>query len=115
MGCFYSLRRRGIKPANRTNVWTLSSCSYRVRWSQRRRKGTTMNTDIGALSTRELGGFLVTGRAAIDAAEARWLEALAAFDARCGFAIDGHRDCVSWLMHKCGMARSTAKDRLRVA
>src|SRR5881394_2040256 len=78
-------------------------------------KETEMDTEIEDLSIRELGGFLVTNRAAIDAAEARWLEALAAFDRRCGFAVDGHRDCVSWLTHKCGMARSTAKDRLRVA
>ena len=50
-----------------------------------------MDTEFGALSLRELGGFLITGRAAIDAAEARWLEALVEFDSRCGYTIDGHR------------------------
>ena len=35
-----------------------------------------MDTELEDLSTRELGGFLVTNRAAIDAAEARWLEAM---------------------------------------
>src|SRR6185312_13436141 len=74
-----------------------------------------MDTEIGALSTRQLGGFLITNRAAIDAAEARWLAALAEFDHRGGFAVDGHRDTVSWLIHHCGLARSTAKERLRVA
>src|SRR5690242_15522768 len=74
-----------------------------------------MDEIVAALSTRELGGFLVTSRAAIDAAEARWLAALAEFDRRGGFAVDGHRDTVSWLKDRCGLAFSTAKERLRVA
>src|SRR2546423_13300456 len=78
-------------------------------------KKTEMDTELGTLSVRELGGFLATNRTAIDAAEAKWLHLLAEFDRRCGFAADGHRDSVSWLVHNCGLARSTAKDRLRVA
>src|SRR4051812_5832276 len=74
-----------------------------------------MDTELDALSTRELRSRLVADRAAIDAAEARWLSMLAEFDRRCGWAVDGHRDCGSWLIHNCGMARSTAKDRLRIA
>src|SRR6185295_10802669 len=75
----------------------------------------TMDAEFGALSLRQLGGFLVTNRKAVDAAEARWLEALAEFDSRCGYGVDGHRDCVTWLTDKCGLARSTAKERLRIA
>src|SRR5437667_5527013 len=74
-----------------------------------------MDESMDALSTRDLGGFLITNRAVIDAAESKWLQHLAEFDRRCGFAVDGHRDCVSWLIHKCGLARSTAKERLRIA
>src|SRR5436190_1391837 len=78
-------------------------------------KETEMDTEVGTLSVRELGGMLIKQRALIDTAEARWLDMLAAFDDRGGWALDGHRTCVSWLTHNCGMARSTAKDRLRVA
>src|SRR5437763_16062167 len=74
-----------------------------------------MDESMDALSTRELGGFLITNRAVIDAAEAKWLQHLAEFDRRCGFTADGHRDSVSWLIHKCGLARTTAKERLRIA
>src|SRR5262249_57754945 len=71
--------------------------------------------EVGALSLRELGGLIVTNRAALDAAEAAWMRLLAEFDQRGGWALDGHGTCVSWLMAKCGLARSTASDRLRVA
>src|SRR5881392_2577155 len=74
-----------------------------------------MDETVGALSLREMSRFLVTNRAAIDAAEARWLDMLAEFERRFGFAADGHRDSVSWLVDKCGLARSTAKERLRIA
>jgi hypothetical protein len=70
---------------------------------------------VGGVSLRELGGLLVGGRAAIDMAEAAWLAQLEEFDRRGGWALDGHRDCVGWLVQQCGMARSTAKDRVRVA
>jgi hypothetical protein len=71
--------------------------------------------EAGALPLRDLGGLIVTNRAAIDAAEAAWMRLLAEFDQRGGWALDGHSDCASWLVQHCGMARSTAKDRLRVA
>src|SRR5690242_1566088 len=74
-----------------------------------------MDEIIGALSTRELGTKLVTDRAAIDTAEANWLQLLAEFDRRNGWVLDGHRTCESWLVQRCGMAFSTAKDRVRVA
>src|SRR4051812_41479208 len=78
-------------------------------------KETEMDTEAEALSTPELGGILIKHRAAMDAAEAEWLLLLAEFDRRCGWVIDGHHDAVSWLADKCGLARSTAYERLRVA
>ena len=48
-----------------------------------------MDVPIEALSTSELGGLIVTERAAIDSAEARWLLLLAEFDRRSGWALDG--------------------------
>src|SRR5437762_12046129 len=74
-----------------------------------------MDESTEALSVRELGALLIKNRVLVDTAEATWLNMLAAFDTRCGWAVDGHRNCVTWLTDKCGMARSTAKDRLRVA
>src|SRR4051812_17878310 len=78
-------------------------------------KETEMDTEMKALSVRELGSLLIKNRVLIDTAEAKWLAMLAEFDRRCGWAVDGHRNCVSWLKDRCGMAHSTAKDRLRVA
>lgn len=40
---------------------------------------------------------------------------LATFDAREEFRVDGHVSTLAWLMDRCGMSRSTAKERLRVA
>src|SRR5437763_198144 len=58
---------------------------------------------------------LVEGRRRLDAGELEWLEALHEFDWGGWWATDGHLNCVAWLVHRCGMARSTAKDKLRVA
>src|SRR3954449_7116690 len=74
-----------------------------------------MDTVLEALSPRELGWKLVAGRAAIDAAEAEWLRLLVEFDQRGGWVLDGHVNCVSWLVDRCGLSRPAAKDRLRVA
>ena len=72
-----------------------------------------MNGD--ALSLSALSGLLVEGRRRMESEEAEWLGWLAEFYHRGGWALEGHATCVSWLMHKCGMARPTAKERLRVA
>ena len=47
--------------------------------------------------------------------EAEWFEWLVEFDNHCDWTLDGHANCVSWLVDHCGMARPTAKDKLRVA
>src|SRR5256714_487584 len=66
-------------------------------------------------SSDAVGRTLVAARRRLDAQEAEWFTALAEFDYRGGWAMDGHLSCVSWLVHFCGMARPTAKDKLRVA
>src|SRR2546423_5885240 len=66
-------------------------------------------------SSDAVGRTLVAGRRRLDAQEAEWFAALAEFDYRGGWAMDGHLSCVSWLVHFCGMARATAKEKLRVA
>src|SRR5687768_8972939 len=68
-----------------------------------------------ALSLSELSRRLVEGRRGLDSVEAEWIAWLAEFDRRNGYAFEGHQSCVSWLVQTCGMGRSTAKDRLRVA
>ena len=63
----------------------------------------------------ELGRSLVEGRRRLEAAEAMWLGRLAVFDRLAGWQADGHLSCVGWLVQHCGMAHSTAKEKLRVA
>jgi hypothetical protein len=61
------------------------------------------------------GEWLVERRAVLDRAEAGWLERLARFDRDGGWAADGQLSCVSWLVWRTNMGRSTAFDKLRVA
>src|SRR5436190_14804971 len=70
---------------------------------------------IRDMSVTELGKRLVDRRQAITAMEAEWFEWLVEFDNHCDWTLDGHANCVSWLVDHCGMARPTAKDKLRVA
>src|SRR5689334_20159638 len=63
----------------------------------------------------DLGVALVEGRRRLDAGEAEWLAWLVEFDRSGLWASDGHLCCASWLVEHCGLARSTAKERLRVA
>src|SRR5436305_6973443 len=62
-----------------------------------------------------LGMSLVEGRRRLDAGEAEWLGRLVEFDRSGEWAADGHLCCVAWLVAHCGLARSTAKEWLRVA
>ena len=61
------------------------------------------------------GQELIDGRAFLDACEAKWLVTLAEFDTDGSYELDGHVSCVTWLVDQCGMARSTAKEKVRVA
>src|SRR2546421_9362240 len=66
-------------------------------------------------SSDAVGRTLVAARRRLDAQEAEWFTALAEFDYRGGWAMDGHLSCVSWLGPFFGMARPPAKDQLRGA
>ena len=61
------------------------------------------------------GRWLVEHRMEMDRAEAMWLERLADFDRDGLWALDGQLSCVSWLVWRTNMARSTAFEKLRVA
>jgi hypothetical protein len=65
-------------------------------------------------STDLAAELLRTGRE-LAAAQCRWLTLLAAFDRRAGWAADGALSCVDWVVWRVGLARSTAKEKLRVA
>ena len=61
------------------------------------------------------GQELIAGRAFLDACEAQWLVTLAGFVADNAYELDGHGSAVHWLIERCGMSRSTAKEKVRVA
>ena len=71
--------------------------------------------EMQGLSTRQLSDKIVSLRQRICAAEARWLAMVAELDRRNGWVTAGCLSMVDWLMARCGMARSTAKERVRVA
>src|SRR3954468_6655001 len=64
---------------------------------------------------RELGNSLLERKRSMDVAEAEWLGWLVEFDRNREWALDGHVCCTSWLVDHCGLDRSTAKEKLRVA
>jgi hypothetical protein len=66
-------------------------------------------------SATTVGQELIDGRRHIDTCEAAWLTKLADFDTWGTWAEDGHAHAVPWLVSKCGLSRSTAKEKLRVA
>jgi len=71
--------------------------------------------DAVAFSTAELAGELIQLSSRLAAMEARWLSLLAEYDRREGWRADGQLSCVDWLVWRCGIRRSTAYDKLRVA
>lgn len=71
------------------------------------------NRDVAA-PTAMVPAELVRLRSRLDAGEARWLQLVAEFDRREGWRAEGQLSGVDWLVCRCGMGRSTAKERLRV-
>ena len=69
----------------------------------------------GQRSATAIGNELINGRRNIDVAESDWFAALADFDLDGLYVCDGHMTTASWLVDRCGMSRTTAKDKLRVA
>ena len=67
------------------------------------------------MSTDDLESELLTLAGHIAAAECHFLQLLAEFDDRNGWAGDGIRSCAHWLSWRAGMNLRTATERLRVA
>jgi hypothetical protein len=51
----------------------------------------------------------------IHAATCRWLELIAEFDRREGWAGWGYRSCAHWVSWRCGIAPGAAREHVRVA
>jgi hypothetical protein len=76
---------------------------------------TPLPTGLGGMSTRDLESELLGLAGHIAAAECRFLQLLAEFDQRQGWAGDGIRSCAHWLSWRAGMSLRTAVEHLRVA
>ncbi|MHB1910975.1 MAG: DUF222 domain-containing protein, partial [Acidimicrobiales bacterium] len=62
-----------------------------------------------------VGPWLVERRSVMETNESAWLDVLVDFDKDEGWALDGQLNCAAWLSWRCGMARSTAYEKLRLA
>lgn len=67
------------------------------------------------VKTVELESELVNLAGRIASAQCRFLELLAEFDAREGWAGPGIRSCAHWLSWRVGLSRRTGREQLRVA
>ena len=67
------------------------------------------------LSVEELADRLCLMAGRLAAAECEFLELLAEFDAREGWAVVGVRSAAHWLSWRCGMTLGAARERVRVA
>ena len=67
------------------------------------------------MAPAELGALLRDRRQALDRGEGAWLDALVDFDLAEAWQADGCFSAPGWLMWACGMARSTAYEKVSVA
>ena len=70
---------------------------------------------LNSLPLERLENEITQLAAHINAATARWLNLVAEFDRREGWAEWGCRSCTHWLSHRCGMSPSAAREHVRVA
>jgi hypothetical protein len=75
----------------------------------------TADQPVASLNTGELESELLGLAGHIAAAQCRFLQLLAEFDRRDGWAGLGLRSCAHWLSWKAGMSLRTAAEHLRVA
>jgi len=75
----------------------------------------TVGTDIWEPPMFDVGPWLMERRGLMETNESAWLDVLADFDKDEGWAADGQLHCAAWLVWRCGMARSTAYEKLRIA
>jgi hypothetical protein len=69
----------------------------------------------GRKSLEALGDEITTLAAHIHAATARWLELVAEFDRREGWAQSGCHSCAHWVSWRCAIAPGAAREHVRVA
>src|SRR5438132_6489662 len=65
--------------------------------------------------TGALADALVDRARAMASAECEWLGLLAEFDRREGWRADGQLSGAAWLVWRCGLTATTAREKLRVA
>jgi hypothetical protein len=70
---------------------------------------------MNGLTVDQLGDEIATLAAHLSAATCRWLELLAEFDERGGWADHGCKSCAHWVSWRCSMAPSAAREHVRVA
>jgi hypothetical protein len=75
----------------------------------------SLPTPLPAIPLHDLESELLGLAGHIAAAECRFLQLLAEFDHRNGWAGDGIRSCAHWLSWRAGMSLRTATEHLRVA
>lgn len=63
----------------------------------------------------ELAREITAGAVRLAAATAAWLQFVAEFDRRDGWAAHGIKSCAHWLAWQCGMSPTTAREHVRVA
>lgn len=63
----------------------------------------------------ELESSLVTSWREVTQAEYRFLKLLQEFNMRRGWEVYGNNDCAEWLNWRCGISRTTAQEKVRVA
>ncbi|HVT76711.1 MAG TPA: DUF222 domain-containing protein [Acidimicrobiales bacterium] len=66
-------------------------------------------------SVSEQGRELIAAWTEIERGKARWVMKLAEFDASGAWREDGHATCMSWIVDRCEVSRTSAKDKLRIA
>jgi hypothetical protein len=66
-------------------------------------------------SVSEQGRELIAAWVQLDRGEAEWVLKLADFDRSGVWKEDGHATCMSWLVDRCEMSRTSAKEKLRVS
>jgi Domain of unknown function (DUF222)/HNH endonuclease len=91
---------------------------YRHDTNMRSRTDVTATEPTQALDSmplERLEGEITELAAHINAATARWLRLIAAFDRREGWAEWGCRSCTHWLSYRCGMSPAAAREHVRVA
>src|SRR5215212_12190102 len=68
----------------------------------------------GQRTLEELAGDIRSGAVRLAAATASWLQSVAEFDEREGWAGVGIQSCAHWLAWQCGMSPGAAREHVRV-